>query len=90
MAITMGMVLDKIEEELMKAKQSGSEPQKREHVYAIKALCEILLETNETKQPDTKPAGQIAVPQAIPSVPEIKSRPLKMDDGANGDSIFDF
>ncbi|WP_276210681.1 YwdI family protein [Heyndrickxia coagulans] len=82
MAITTEMLLEKMEQELAKAKQAMPAEQLREHIYAVKALCEVLLESGKAEQP--LPAG--------PSVPKtvLKPEPLKMEDGANGDSIFDF
>jgi hypothetical protein len=86
MAITTEMLLEKMEQELAKAKQAMPAEQFREHIYAVKALCEVLLESGKAVQPDEQPLP------AGPSVPKtvLKSEPLKMEDGANGDSIFDF
>ncbi|GER74014.1 YwdI family protein [Weizmannia acidilactici] len=82
MAITTKTLLAKIEQELAKAKQGESTKKIREHVYAIKALCEILLESGEEEKAIS---SSVSMPQTA-----LKTEPLKMEDGANGDSIFDF
>ncbi|QWU06571.1 YwdI family protein [Heyndrickxia coagulans] len=81
MAITTEMLLEKMEQELAKAKQAMPAEQFREHIYAVKALCEVLLES----QPEQPLPASPSVPKTV-----LKPEPLKMEDGANGDSIFDF
>ncbi|MGD6959289.1 YwdI family protein [Rossellomorea aquimaris] len=90
-------LIKKIEHELGKAKSAEKSQQIREHVYSIKALCEVLLEENhgaataassfQTQQ--TMPYLQASQPSQKP-VTIQKEEPLETDDGANGNSLFDF
>ncbi|MDT9026685.1 MULTISPECIES: YwdI family protein [Rossellomorea] len=90
-------LIKKIEHELGKAKSAEKSQQIREHVYSIKALCEVLLEENHggaTAAPSFQP--QQAMPYLQESQPSQKpvtiqkEEPLETDDGANGNSLFDF
>ena len=80
MAITTEMLLEKMEQELAKPAE-----QLREHIYAVKALCEVLLESGKAVQPEEPLPASPSVPKTV-----LKPEPLKMEGGANGDSIFDF
>ncbi|MGM0842438.1 MAG: YwdI family protein [Bacillota bacterium] len=90
-------LIKKIEHELTKAKSAEKSQQIREHVYSIKALCEVLLEENhgastaapsfQTQQ--TMPYLKESQPSQKP-VSIQKEEPLETDDGANGNSLFDF
>ncbi|MCA1065520.1 YwdI family protein [Rossellomorea sp. AcN35-11] len=86
-------LIKKIELELGKAKSAEKSQTIREHVYSIKALCEVLLEENTaatsfSAQPST-PYFQESQPSQKP-VAIQKEEPLETDDGANGNSLFDF
>lgn len=98
MSISMNKILNKIEEELKLAKGSHSEARIRERVHAIKALCELALDEEAqpigtaqpvaSAQPVSPPAYQATPQQQVMSVQPSKK--LKMNDEANGDSLFDF
>ncbi len=84
-------LLRKMGEELDRAKSSSNEAQVREKIYTIKALCEVILAEEETRTPAVQPI------QATPSIGVenlgtaiIPGKKLEVEDGANGDSIFDF
>ena len=90
-------LIKKMEHELGKAKSAEKSQQIREHVYSIKALCEVLLEENNQVQVGTDsfqspkqplPYIQESQPQRPVTIP--KEEPLETEDGANGDSLFDF
>lgn len=86
----MQSLLDKIEEELKQAKQSDSEVRIREKIYAIKTLCELALEQETSRQ---RPMSSF--PQSSPIEPQRavqyqQPAKMKVDDEANGDSLFDF
>ncbi|WP_226675508.1 YwdI family protein [Rossellomorea aquimaris] len=88
-------LIKKIEHELGKAKSAEKSQQIREHVYSIKALCEVLLEENNgsSVQPTYSGPQQtyIQEPQQVQKPVTIqKEEPLETDDGANGNSLFDF
>ncbi|MCC5803385.1 YwdI family protein [Rossellomorea vietnamensis] len=90
-------LIKKIEHELGKAKTAEKSQQIREHVYSIKALCEVLLEENNgasaqstfSQPQQTMPYFQESQPVQKP-VSIQKEEPLETDDGANGNSLFDF
>ncbi|GIN63123.1 hypothetical protein J27TS8_31160 [Robertmurraya siralis] len=84
MNISMQSLLGKIEEELKQAKQSDSEVRTREKIYAIKTLCELVLEQKTSRQ---SPAPIIEPQRAVQYQQPAK---MKVDDEANGDSLFDF
>lgn len=98
MNITHQSILRKIEQELAKAKQAEKSQNIREHIHSMKALCELLLE--EGKQGEVsaqslppQPQRQVNVmPQQslTQSSLSLKEERLETDDGANGDSLFDF
>ncbi len=85
--ISVNQLLSKMESELIEARASRDGAQMREKVYAIKSLCDLILETplsSTMKTNDTTSNVQLA------------ARPLATNDNqlqvdeANGDSIFDF
>ncbi|MBS4175366.1 YwdI family protein [Bacillus sp. FJAT-49736] len=92
MSISSHSLLKKIEEEVMKAKQLQELNKQKQHVYTIKTLCELMLdqETSSTIE-NPRLVGSALDPTPTSTVLRYeKSQPLKTDDGANGDSIFDF
>jgi hypothetical protein len=90
-------VIRRMEQELAKAKSAEKSQQIREHINSIKVLCEVLLEENNQGLSFNAPAQP---QQTIPYAPQQepvqkpvsiqKEEPLETDDGANGDSLFDF
>jgi len=89
--ISVQQLLGKIEDELKQAKASGSEARIRERIHAIKALCELALdEKPQAVQAIEKPVISVLPKEQI--IPAVQERPqrLKMDDDANGESLFDF
>ncbi len=91
-------VMKRMEQELAKAKSAEKSQQIREHINSIKVLCEVLLEENNQGGSFTAP---VQPQQTVPYIPQQqqpvqrpvqvqKEEPLETDDGANGDSLFDF
>lgn len=93
MNISYQSLLAKMELELQKARQADGE-QLRGHMYAVKALAELILEENQGgshKQVEEIPnRPQITPLETIQSISSPIEEPLKTEDGANGDSLFDF
>lgn len=82
----MHKLLGKIEEELRQAKLSNSEAHIRERIHAVKTLCELVLD----EQPNIEKQVQaVPSPTIIPSQ-VVSPRKMKVDEEANGDSLFDF
>ena len=78
MDISVTNVLTKIEEEIAQAKQSSSPHTMREHIYAVRALCDVIL------QQRSQNVTAITIRQ-----PTTTER-LDIDAEANGPSLLDF
>jgi hypothetical protein len=98
--ISVQKLLAKIEAELKQAKNSQKEENLREKIYSIKILCELILDEQHEKSEESwstaaiqkpAPGQQIYQPQVVQQ-PAVMPQPkkLEIDDGANGDSLFDF
>lgn len=87
MTISNHSLLKKIEEEVLKAKQINDSNLQKQHVYTIKTLCELMLE--QRTEPKVE-SSHIVNPVPVNTFIQEKPQPLKTDDGANGDSLFDF
>ena len=103
MDISVSRLLDKIGDELNEAKKVGSEAKIRERAYAMKAICELILEepTHSRSINEWTTQEQVIVslppvrePLQVPQVVQVPQAPLqnrlKTEDGANGESLFDF
>jgi hypothetical protein len=90
MEISSKQLLGKMEELVGKAKQATSEEKLKGYIFAIQALCEVMVNEESSPLPslpvsnNVKPISPVG---AVSSVPMSKPAPI---DGANGDSIFDF
>ena len=78
-------IISVIEKHLGQAKAAKTNGEMREQLVTIKALCDVLLMSEE--EPSNKPLHYAQTPQSHTVSPTSK---LNEDDGANGDSIFDF
>jgi hypothetical protein len=98
MNISHVSLINKMEQELSKAKKAERAQNIREHLHSIKALCEVMLEneslqsgpalsTNNAVQPQMTTQLGNQQPQTVRISEESK---LETDDGANGDSLFEF
>ncbi|KAB7707518.1 hypothetical protein F9802_07145 [Bacillus aerolatus] len=84
-------VLNKIEEEIRQAKSAEKDSAMKQHVYTVRTLCDMLLDTPDTGGAGAAFAESMPLRQAVPQQPVVgRSEKLNTDDGANGDSIFDF
>ncbi|MEI4768966.1 YwdI family protein [Psychrobacillus sp. FJAT-51614] len=80
--IASEQILNQIEKQLYKAKMDSNESSTREALSAIRALCDVVLDSSSTLPPATNPV------LATPNI-NAQSNVLKEDD-ANGYSLFDF
>ncbi|SFB03263.1 MULTISPECIES: YwdI family protein [unclassified Bacillus (in: firmicutes)] len=96
----MKKLLSKIENELVQAKGSTDQGRLREKVYAMKALCELILDEEANSIEETSvysqpiPARQMVAP-LMPAQPYQglglgEPKKLDLQEEANGDSLFDF
>jgi hypothetical protein len=101
MSITLDKVLQRMQAELNRAQGTGNVQKKREHLAAMKSLCELALEEEVQQErrpaapsmqapPPTYAANNFVPPvQRSQPISNFPSKPMKEDE-ANGDSIFDF
>jgi hypothetical protein len=104
MNIPVGQFAKKIEKHVMEMKQLGeNSPKVREHISAIQALCELMLEAEEEDRLEVKewvPGYPVQKPKSMITAPPAKPKKSMMDydledqnddeEDGNGDSIFDF
>ncbi|MGD7042903.1 YwdI family protein [Jeotgalibacillus proteolyticus] len=97
MSISEEQLLAKIEQQLGQAKNASS-AQKREHLHAIRTLCDLALDNNAPRTEALNSVENVRIPlkqtpaYSAPAQPVSlpQEKPVKMEDGANGDSLFDF
>ncbi|MEK3888559.1 YwdI family protein [Bacillus sp. FSL K6-3431] len=94
MNISYEALLGKMELELKEAKVAKDEIRVKAHIYALKALAEVILEGENVASHEPLSLRQPLVSPAIPVANEpvtlANSKPLETEDGANGNSLFDF
>lgn len=96
MNVSYRALLEKMEHELRRAKEVQDGSQLHKHMYAIKALAEVILEEGKTAgasrqaSPIVKPYISASTPVASEPLTITSPEPIKTEDGANGDSLFDF
>lgn len=82
MHIPIGVILNKIESELSLAKQEQHSERVREHLAAVRTLCDIVLDVKH----------ETTSSKVSPSTTDIKAvqRVYEEEDDANGNSLLDF
>ncbi|AGT33800.1 hypothetical protein M493_17970 [Geobacillus genomosp. 3] len=99
MTIPFAAVVAKIEDELRKAKAADDPQRMREHVAAVRALCDLMLEPTAQLQlsAPAAPAGPLVIsgPISVGSGLSLggvsaTGRSPDIDDEANGESLLDF
>jgi hypothetical protein len=90
--ISVQKLLGKIEEELRQAKQSDTEAKMREKIYAVKTLCELVLEEQPSQETAVKTLSPSPAPVQTQMLNPTYGQPpkMKIDEESNGDSLFDF
>lgn len=74
-----------IDKQLQKAKTTGNEQTKREALAAIRALCDVALDSVEPALSQAPP-----VIKTMTVAPTIQQPATLKEDDANGESLFDF
>ncbi|WP_338752088.1 YwdI family protein [Bacillus sp. FJAT-52991] len=92
MNISHQSVLNKIEIEVRQARQAEKSDEIKRHVHTIKALCDLVLESAaDGPGVVSSVRGEHVFPPSTLSQPSInQEEKIETEDGANGDSIFDF
>lgn len=98
MNIHVSKLLQKMEEEIAKAKNSHSDKEIREKLVVIQSLCEVILDEKTSSVPmpssTTAEINQAELQKMMGNLPikkqpSLASAPYREED-ANGDSLFDF
>lgn len=93
--ISYDMIIAELEKQLQEAKNTQSEQKKRESLTAIKALCEVALQSSSmtAQTPSIQPMMTAPVmpvmQQSTTTISPNQGKKLHEED-ANGDSLFDF
>ncbi|EPR29997.1 hypothetical protein I656_00330 [Geobacillus sp. WSUCF1] len=99
MSISFAAVIAKMEDELRKARSTNDLQRVREHVAAIRVLCDLMLEATSHPQPSASSAaagplvvgGPISVAGGLSlGAVSVRGRSPDIDDEANGESLLDF
>ncbi|EMR07838.1 hypothetical protein C772_00167 [Bhargavaea cecembensis DSE10] len=86
--IPVERILEEMERHLRAARSTGDPAAQRESLAAIRALSDAALGSRtQSRMPEVKPVP-LAAPAETPGIPPAP--PKREEDGANGDSIFDF
>lgn len=81
--ISSEQILNQIDKQLQQAKTAGNEQSKREALAAIRALCDLAL--------DSVPSPSYAPIVQEVSAPILSTQPIALkENDANGESLFDF
>jgi len=83
--ISYEQIFMQIDKQLQQAKITGNEQTKREALAAIRALCDLTLESAPSSSPQAP-----SVVQAVSIAPTIQQPVALKEDDANGESLFDF
>lgn len=88
MQVSVEAVLNKLTSELAAARQQHNAVKVREHLAAIRALCDLVLE----EQQEIQPAPATVLEQRpIHTAPSFSPAPVLLkEEGANGGSLLDF
>lgn len=81
MSITIDKVLARLESELERAIDTGNVQKKREHLAAIKSLCELALETDSEEDGLTAPRAT-SQPTAAAPARSIQRAPVSFEQAA--------
>ncbi|PID05322.1 MULTISPECIES: YwdI family protein [unclassified Sporosarcina] len=86
--ITVTQLLSEIEQQVRLAKQTQDEAAQREAIYAVRTLCNVMLNDERPSTPSIPQAMQMSSVHATP-ITSLNEQPLQEAD-ANGESLFDF
>ncbi|PIC71106.1 hypothetical protein CSV67_08655 [Sporosarcina sp. P2] len=86
--ITAAQMLGEMERQVRLAKQTQDEAARREAIYAVRTLCNLMLGDERPSVPSIPQAIQTSTVHATP-ITSLNEQPLREED-ANGESLFDF
>lgn len=92
--ISYEMIFAEIEKQIQFAKDGTSDQKSRESLAAIKALCDVALQSKESQVTSAAPTTYVAPPQTVvpPQQSVVTTSQVNKihEEDANGDSLFDF
>ncbi len=89
MGIETTRILDEIDKHTARARRG--DPEKiRESLAAIRALCDLLLEDGMQEAPKPPRAMPLASTETVNRPQTVPSAARMQEEGANGDSLFEF
>ncbi|PID15211.1 hypothetical protein CSV63_08550 [Sporosarcina sp. P34] len=86
--ITAAQMLGEMERQVRLAKQTQNEGARREAIYAVRTLCNLMLGDERPSVPSIPQVIQTSAVHATP-ITSLNEQPLREED-ANGESLFDF
>lgn len=86
--ITAAQLFGEIEQQVRLAKQTQDEAAQREAIYAVRTLCNLMLDDERPSISSIPQPVQLSSVHAAP-VTSLNEQPLREVD-ANGESLFDF
>lgn len=87
--ISYQTILQQLEKQLDEAKKATSDQQIRESLTAVRALCDVVLaQSIETSKTQPKHIPQMLTQSPMQQM--VYTEKMDEEDGANGDSLFDF
>ncbi|WP_434813619.1 YwdI family protein [Bacillus halotolerans] len=105
MNIHISALIQKMEEELKKAKTAEGDEELKRHVAVVRSLCDVVLDQPETGSTTRIQPSVTASPSAPPSTDQLlmekmmgsaglnkyrKQEKDKQEEDGNGESLFDF
>ena len=87
--ISYQTILQHLEKQVEEAKNASTEQQIRESLTAVRALCDVVLsKAGEVVKEQPTPMSKVITP--IPTQQPVYTAKMDEEDGANGESLFDF
>ena len=87
--ISYQTILQQLEKQLEEAKNATNEQQIRESLSAVRVLCDVVLaQSAEAVKKQSAPMSKVMTP--MPTQQAVYTAKIDEEDGANGESLFDF
>lgn len=87
--ISYQTILQQLEKQLEEAKNATNEQQIRESLTAVRALCDVVLaKSAEAVKKQSAPMSKVVT--QMPTQQVVYTAKMDEEDGANGESLFDF
>ena len=87
--ISYQTILQQLQKQVEEAKNASNEQQIREALSAVRALCDVvLLQSVDAVNSEPAPIAKFMTP--MPTQQAVYTAKIDEEDGANGESLFDF